>query len=59
MLRSALLSVLVGALVALLGWGYLGLPVKDRARLKRPMLVVAAVLILLGLAVMIWSLMTY
>jgi hypothetical protein len=45
MLRSLLLSLLVGALVALLGWGYLGLPVKDRERLKRPMLVVAAVLI--------------
>jgi hypothetical protein len=59
MLRSLLLSLLGGALVALLGWGYLGLPVKDRERLKRPMLVVAAVLILLGLAIMIWSLMFY
>jgi hypothetical protein len=32
---------------------------EDRERLKRPMLVVAAVLILLGLAIMIWSLMIY
>ena len=58
MLRFLLLSLLVGALAALLGWGYLGLPVKDRERLKRPMLVVAAVVILFGLALMIWSLLT-
>jgi hypothetical protein len=57
MIRSIAVTLLCGALAALLGWAYLARPVEDQERLKRPILAICAVAITIGLALMIGSLL--
>lgn len=56
-IRSLLLTLLAGALVALIGRTYLRLPLDDQERLKRPILAVGAGVVVLGIAIMLMSLM--
>jgi hypothetical protein len=56
-IRSVLLTLAVGALGALIGWAILQLPANDQRRYKRPVLAVCGVVIVIGLAIMVRSLL--
>jgi hypothetical protein len=55
MTRSLLLTLLVGALVLLLGWAYLARSEAEQERWRRPILAICAVAMTLGHVLMVGS----